>query len=137
MACRLADTKPLSEPVLEYCWLETVRTNFSENFSEIHAFSLKYAFENVCEMAAILSRGGWVNFRKTHVNTYASLFVLLESLHATSYFDRHPVLNRVEGCLNAHELPNIMLISVVAARELSILNKSVSTLETPTTARVK
>ena len=56
MACRLAGAKPLSEPVMEYCQLET---NFSEILIEIVKFSFfqEHAFEDVVwRMAAILSR---------------------------------------------------------------------------------
>ena len=38
MACRLFGTKPLSEPMLKYCWLGPLRTKFSEFLIEIHIF---------------------------------------------------------------------------------------------------
>ena len=42
MACRLVGAKPLSEPMLEYCYFErTLGTNFSEILSEIDTFSFK------------------------------------------------------------------------------------------------
>ena len=41
--------------------IRTSRTNLSEILSEIHIFSLKNAFGNVCEMASILSRFQCVN----------------------------------------------------------------------------
>ena len=52
MACRLFGTKPLSEPMLTYCLLhcqEQWNLNFQENW-----------FENVCKMAATLSRSRWL-----------------------------------------------------------------------------
>ena len=57
MACRLIGAKPLSEPMLEYCWLDPwnkLQWNFNRN-SE--SFIQENVFESVvCEMAAILSR---------------------------------------------------------------------------------
>ena len=49
MACRLVGARPLSEPMLEYCWLD-----FNQNFN---IFIEENAFESVvCEMVATLSR---------------------------------------------------------------------------------
>ena len=41
MACRLVGAKPLSEPMLEYCKLDRLETNFSEILIAIHTFSFK------------------------------------------------------------------------------------------------
>ena len=42
MACRLDGAKPLSEPMLEYCYLDgPLVTNFSEILIEIYTFSFK------------------------------------------------------------------------------------------------
>ena len=42
MACRLVGAKPLSEPMLEYCWQKkALGTNFSEFLVEILIFSFK------------------------------------------------------------------------------------------------
>ena len=40
MACRLAGTKPLSEQMLVYYWLD-IGTKFNEILIEIHIFSFK------------------------------------------------------------------------------------------------
>ena len=61
MACRLDDTKPLSEPVLEYCnW--TLRNKLLWNLNQNSwIFIQENAVKNVvCEIVAILSRGRWV-----------------------------------------------------------------------------
>ena len=54
MACRLDGAKPLSEPLLEYCWLdpwEQTSWNFTRNWI---IFIQENAFENVvCEMGSI------------------------------------------------------------------------------------
>ena len=52
-----------TEPMLAYCQLDPFGTNFNEILIKIQNFSFtKNASENiVCEMAAILSRGRWVN----------------------------------------------------------------------------
>ena len=57
LACRLACAKPLSEPMLEYCWLDPWEY-FSEILIEINTFFLlEHAFENVvCEIMIIFSR---------------------------------------------------------------------------------
>ena len=53
MACRLVGAKPLSEPMLEYCWL-TIRNKLQWNlYRNSHIFIQEIAFENVvCEMAS-------------------------------------------------------------------------------------
>ena len=61
MACRLFGAKPLSKPMLGYCQLDP-----QENFSNFNQNTTLFIHENaseniVCEMAAILSRGRWVN----------------------------------------------------------------------------
>ena len=57
MACCLVGSKPLSEPMMEYCWfdhLEHISVTFNRNS---HVFIQENAFEYVvCEMPAILSR---------------------------------------------------------------------------------
>ena len=64
MACRQVGDKPLK---LNQCWfivnLDPFGTNFNDILIKIQNFSFtKNASENiVCEMAAILSRGRWVN----------------------------------------------------------------------------
>ena len=58
MACRLSGAKPLPEPMLAYCQLnswEHISENFDSNFI---VFIEENAIENVvAKMAAILSRG--------------------------------------------------------------------------------
>ena len=62
MACRLVGAKPLSEPMLEYYWLDrrnTLQLDFNQNSN---IFIQENAFESVvCKMAAILSRPQCVN----------------------------------------------------------------------------
>ena len=56
MACGLFSAKPLSEPMLSYCLLDP-KEHFSAKFYlEFKSFIHKNVCENVCEMAAILSR---------------------------------------------------------------------------------
>ena len=60
MACRLFDTKPLSEPMLTYYQFdhkEQTSMKFESKYKIFHSW--KYAFENVvCERVAILSGVG-------------------------------------------------------------------------------
>ena len=60
MACRLDGAQPLSEPMLEYCYIVnwTLWNKFQWNFNRnSNIFIQENAFENiVCEMSAILSR---------------------------------------------------------------------------------
>ena len=75
MACRLDGTKPLPEPMLTYCQLEPkehISVKFYLKFKYLYS---RNAFEHVCKMAAILSRG-----RSVNVGT------ALESLIFVSYF---------------------------------------------------
>ena len=60
MTCRLDDAKPSSEPMLTYCQLDSI---FQWNFiCNSNIFIQENAFKHVvCEMAAILLRGRWVN----------------------------------------------------------------------------
>ena len=52
MACRLVDTKLLSEPMREYRWFGRQK-QIKKISIEIHIFSSKNEFENVvCEIAA-------------------------------------------------------------------------------------
>ena len=49
MACRLVGAKPLSEPMLEYCWLHPGEQTFRNFDMLVH----ENGFESVvCEMAA-------------------------------------------------------------------------------------
>ena len=62
MACRLFGAKPLSEPMLGYCQLNPlnkIQWIFNRN---TNLFIHENASQNiVCQKAAILSRGRWVN----------------------------------------------------------------------------
>ena len=78
MACRLFGTKPLSEPMLEYC--EKVQWNSNENTK---VFTHENGSDNiVCEMAAISFRGDefkpWITYHSRnemlHVITYKCSF---------------------------------------------------------------
>ena len=73
MACRLFGAKPLSKPMLGYCWLD------NEEQTSVYFFyqnTKKYIYKNisqiiVCEMADILSRG-----RRVKVNAVQTTFML-------------------------------------------------------------
>ena len=61
MASRLDGAKPLSEPMLEYCCLDTWDQTSVKSQSKLIRFHSKNTFETiVCEMAAILSRPQYV-----------------------------------------------------------------------------
>ena len=55
MACRLVGAKPLSEPMLEYCYLDSLSTNFSQILIKIHPISFK-------KMHVKLSSAKWQPF---------------------------------------------------------------------------
>ena len=62
MACAMFGAKPLPEPVLKYCQLDTEEQNSMKFESKYKTFHHENAFGNVIrEMAAILLRGRWVN----------------------------------------------------------------------------
>ena len=63
MACRLFSAKPLPEPMLAYCQLDSWEQIFSEIIIEILSFSFKKMHLKMpsAKMTAILSRGRWVN----------------------------------------------------------------------------
>ena len=59
MACRPIGAKPLSEPMLEYCYFEPWEQTPVKSYAQ---FIQVNALEDVvCEMAAILSRSQCVN----------------------------------------------------------------------------
>ena len=62
MACRVLDAKPLPEPMLTYCQLDSwqhILVKFESEFYHFH--SRKNAIENVCQTGGHLVQGGWVN----------------------------------------------------------------------------
>ena len=63
MACRLFGAKPIPEPMLAFCHIKLLGTNFSEIWIGILSFSFKkMRLKMSCaRMTAILSRGRWVN----------------------------------------------------------------------------
>ena len=64
MACRLFGAKPLPEPMLTYCQLEPCEQTCYNSNRNTKLFIQENAFGTViCELAAILSRGRWVNAR--------------------------------------------------------------------------
>ena len=73
MAYRLHGAKPLSKPMLEYCWnivnwtpKNKLQGNINRNFN---IFIQENAFESVvCEMAAISSRPQCVNQQPENLN---------------------------------------------------------------------
>ena len=77
MACCLVGTKPLSEPMLEYCWLdlyEQTSVNFNWNS---HIFIQENTFENVIwEMSVILSQPQRVKFVQNKGNSAAQAMKL-------------------------------------------------------------
>ena len=57
MACRLDGAKPLSETMLDYCYLNPYEQTSVKFQSEFKHFIHENALENVvCEIASILSR---------------------------------------------------------------------------------
>ena len=74
MACRLAGAKPLPEPIvpkglIDLLLIGPLGTNQWNLNRNTHFFIHENVFENVvCEMAAILSKGGWVNWNVTTTN---------------------------------------------------------------------
>ena len=68
MACRLFDANPLSKPMLGYCPIGRLETNFSEICNQnVRLFIHENAYETiVCEMATILSRGDELPFLRCH-----------------------------------------------------------------------
>ena len=52
MACRMTGAKPLSETMMEYCYLEPLEKNFSEILIEIYIFLFK-------KMHLKMSSGNW------------------------------------------------------------------------------
>ena len=68
-ACRLFSAKPLPEPMLVYCHLDSC-FSFSEIWIGILPFSLKKIHLKLssAKKAAIFSKGGWVNTKLFCVN---------------------------------------------------------------------
>ena len=65
MACHLVGTKPLSELMLEYCWMDPLEQASAKILSRLKKKSIQeIAFESVfCEMAGNLSRRQYVKYR--------------------------------------------------------------------------
>ena len=62
MDCRLSDDKPLAKPTLAYYQLDPLEQTSVKFDSKYKIFIKEKLFENIiCEMAAILSRGRWVD----------------------------------------------------------------------------
>ena len=69
MACRLFGAKPLTEPMLVYCPVDSLETVFSEIGIGILSFSFKKMHPKLSvELATILSRGRWVKLWRTTEN---------------------------------------------------------------------
>ena len=45
MACRLIGANPLSEPMLEYCWLNTYEQTWVKFYGDFKSFIQKIVFE--------------------------------------------------------------------------------------------
>ena len=74
MACRLVGAKPLSEPKMEFCQLNTWESKFK------HFHSTKLFKNVVCEIAAILSRLQCVNdpgVREPHRKSSCRDFIMV------------------------------------------------------------
>ena len=85
MACRLFDTKPLSK--LQWNFIQNTKLFVHRNSSE----------NIVCEMAAILSRGRWVKWKKYyHASTYFSLVAVGRHFLRDKDHTNWPVTNRGE-----------------------------------------
>ena len=68
MACSLFGTEPLPELMLTYCQLGPYEQTLGKFESRERIFFHKNALENVdCEMAALLSKGRWINIRNVCV----------------------------------------------------------------------
>ena len=66
MPCRLVRDKPLSEPMLGILSIGTLVTNFSENFSEIHIFSLTKVHFKIAQGNWRTTSTGWGRLTGTH-----------------------------------------------------------------------
>ena len=65
MVCRLVGAKPLSEPMLGYCWLDPEEETSVRFQSKCVPLIKIIAIEDVVRLtAAILSRGRWVNISR-------------------------------------------------------------------------
>ena len=86
MACRLFGPKPLSQPMLDLCQLDRgnkLQWNLNENSK---LFIHENAFENsICEMAAILSRGRWVNQHQSHTKQHVYMPLQLLGVNILLY----------------------------------------------------
>ena len=69
IACRLLSPKPLPEPILDYCWLDSRQKKFSEIRIEILSFHYKMHLKlSFTKLVVILSRGRWVNPSVSNIN---------------------------------------------------------------------
>ena len=72
MACRISGAKPLYKQMLGYCQLDPYEQMSVKFGSQYKTFIRKNASKNIaCEMAAILSRGRWVNNYPAQRSTFA------------------------------------------------------------------
>ena len=69
MASRLFSAKPLSEPMLVYCWMDTLGTNFSEIWIEILTFSFK-------KMPLKISSAKWRPFCHTYTLHFTAVLII-------------------------------------------------------------
>ena len=94
MVCRLLGTKPLAKPSLGY-WTRrnTHQWNFNQN---TNIFIYENAPENiVCEMAAILSRGRWVNTYGLDLPTLSILKIeTTQTNEGTAWRNKEPCIKR-------------------------------------------
>ena len=66
MACHLFAAKPVPEGILPHCWFDPWEQASVKLWSKYKLFIHEIAPENViCEIAAMLSRGRWVNTEGT------------------------------------------------------------------------
>ena len=71
MACRLFSTKPLPEPMLTFSQLDPLEQSSVKFESKHKIFIDQNAFEKVCKMVAILSKGRWVKILSSGWETSA------------------------------------------------------------------
>ena len=85
MVCRLVGTKPLSEPMLEYCYYSNLGGKFSEIFSGVRKFSFKKIYLKLSSgiMVDNLSRPQWVEWK--WFQTYASMRIQYITHETVSY----------------------------------------------------
>ena len=85
MACCLDGTKPSSEPMLEYCYLDPWELQWNLN-RNLYIFIKENAFENIVwKMVIILSQPKHVNWMAIEVRTWMSNYISLFYMDVITY----------------------------------------------------